>query len=234
MKLLIDSDILIYRVSCTCEEEFVQIAYWRLEDYLKDIQESTNCNEYTLYLTGSSNFRRALDPTYKANRPDERPKHWQACRDYFIKKHNAVVVEGAEADDALGWNQTAETIICSIDKDLMMIPGRHYNFVHKEFKTVTEESAQQMFYQQLLIGDRSDNVFGIRGIGPKKAEAALGELCTVEELFEKVRAMYDDDKRLLLNCNLLWIQRKQGELWQDAYPHLASILFSSSKEGVEQ
>jgi len=38
---------------------------------------------------------------------------------------------------------------------------------------------------------------------------------------------------MLLNCNLLWIMRKEGEMWLDKYPELASILFSSIEDGVE-
>lgn len=233
MHILLDGDILNYRVACTCEDEVAQVAYWRMEDTLKDVFDAIGTTSCTIFLTGSNNFRKKIDPLYKANRTQERPQHWQACRDYLVKKHKAVIVEGMEADDGMAWNQTTETTIASIDKDLLMIPGHHYNWVKKEFKEVTEDMAQQFFYQQLLIGDVSDNVFGIRGIGPKKAEKALGELFTVDDLFEKVRAMYDDDKRLLNNCNLLWIMRKEGEMWQDRFPHLASLLFSSIEDGVE-
>jgi len=233
MKLLIDMDILVYRVACTCEDEVEQVAYWRMEDSLKEMFDAIGTTNFTGFLTGRDNFRKTLDPTYKANRTQERPKHWQACRDYLVKKHKAVIVDHYEADDALGWSQIPETVICSIDKDLLMIPGKHYNWVKKEFKTVTEEEGMQTFFKQLLIGDTSDNVFGIRGIGPKKAEKALGELFSTEELFEKVRSMYDDDKRLLLNCNLLWIMRKEGEMWQDLFPSLAAMLFNSAEEGVE-
>ena len=230
MKALIDGDILVYRVACTCEDEVEQVAYWRMEDTLKDIKEATNTDNSVLYLTGRNNFRRIIDPTYKANRPEERPKHWQACRDYLVNKHKAVLIDGFEADDAMGWDQTDETIICTNDKDLLMIPGKHYNWVKKEFKTVTESEGMQTFFRQLLIGDVSDNVFGIFGIGPKKAEKALGELFTFGELFDKVRSMYDDDKRLLLNCDLLWIMRKGGETWGDRFPSSASLLRSTDEK----
>jgi DNA polymerase-1 len=234
MKLLIDADAIVYRVACTCEDEVAQVAYWRMQDTITDLYSATDCTEAEFYLTGTNNFRKRLDPTYKANRTQERPIHWQACREWLVKKHQAVIIDNYEADDKLGWTQALDTIICSVDKDLKMIPGQHYNWVRKEWLTVTEDMAQQFFYQQLLIGDTSDNVFGIRGIGSVKAEKALGELFTVEDLFEKVRAMYDDDKRLLNNCNLLWIMRKEGEMWQDRYPQLASVLFSSIEEGTEQ
>jgi len=54
-------------------------------------------------------------------------------------------------------------------------------------------------------------------------------LFTFGELFDKVRSMYDDDKRLLLNCNLLWIMRKQGEKWEDKFPDFAYLLKSNEE-----
>ena len=230
MKTLIDGDIVVYRVACTCEDEVEQVAYWRMEDTLKDIAEAVSSTSSDIYLTGSNNFRRTLDPTYKANRTQERPKFWQACREYLIYKHNAILVDNYEADDALGWNQTEETTICSIDKDLLMVPGNHYNWVKKQFTTVTEKDGFRSFFNQLLIGDVSDNVFGIKGIGPKKAEKAFDGLFTFGDLFDKVRSMYDDDKRLLLNCNLLWIMRKEGQMWEDRFPNFAYLLKSSNEE----
>jgi DNA polymerase-1 len=233
MSLLIDADLIVYRVACTCEDEVEQVAKWRIDDTIRDIYEATEAKEAIFALTGRDNFRKQLDPTYKANRTQERPKFWQACRDYLASKYKAIVIDHYEADDYLGWSQTPNTVVVSLDKDLLMIPGKHYNWVRKEWTTVTEDSANQTFYRQLLIGDTSDNVFGIKGVGPKKAEKALSELSTVEELFDKVRSMYDDDKRFLLNCNLLWIMRKEGEMWQDRFPEMAGVLFSSTEEGVE-
>lgn len=230
MKTLIDGDIVVYRIACTCEDEVEQVAYWRIEDTLKDIADAVGTTTSDIFLTGSNNFRRTLDPTYKANRTQERPKFWQACREYLLYKHNAFVMDSCEADDALGWNQTTETTICSIDKDLLMIPGNHYNWVKKQFSVVTEEEGLKHFFSQLLIGDVSDNVFGIKGIGPKKAEKALDGLFTFDELFDKVRSMYDDDKRFLLNCNLLWIMREKDQKWEDKFPDFAQLLKSSNEE----
>ena len=68
--------------------------------------------------------------------------------EYLVKEYKAEVCDGQEADDALGINQTDQTIICTIDKDLLMIPGQHYNFVKEEFKTVTYLDGLKHFYMQ--------------------------------------------------------------------------------------
>jgi 5'-3' exonuclease len=130
LKALIDADIVAYRVACTCQEDDAQdFVFARAEDLIDSILVNTEAEEYRLFLTGKDNFRYTIYPEYKAHRPKEKPFWLQACREYLIATFNAEVIDGQEADDALGINQTGDTIICSIDKDLDMLRGDHYNFV---------------------------------------------------------------------------------------------------------
>jgi 5'-3' exonuclease len=105
------------------------------------------------------------------------------------------------------------TVICSIDKDLLQIPGRHYNFVKKEHKVVDLDQGLKHLYLQSLIGDRSDNIIGVAGIGPVKAEQALAELLP-EEWYDKCRELYNDDERFHLNMKLLYIWQKPNDMWE--------------------
>jgi len=233
MRPLVDGDLIAYRTAATCENEMEAVNRWRIDDTLQLIYEAVSLegNKGTIYLTGSNNFRKQLDPEYKANRRDKpKPKWLQYCREYLISKWNAEVTEGCEADDAMGCNQTVDTIICSLDKDMLMIPGRHYNWVKQEFRTVNELEALQSFWQSALIGDVSDNIKGIYGVGPVKAKRALDGLETHEDCFEAVRRMYDDDSRLLMNLDLLWIQRRQGKMWSNEFPELASLLAKGDRD----
>jgi DNA polymerase-1 len=113
----------------------------------------------------------------------------------------------------MGIHQTEETIICTIDKDLLMIPGQHYNFVKDEFKTVGYLDGLKHFYMQCLQGDRSDNIKGIPGIGLKKAERILEGCVTEYQLFKAVRAAYGNDEEFLMNGLVLWIRRNEDEDW---------------------
>ena len=159
MKALIDADIVAYRVACTLEDDDAEdFVYARAEDLIDNILVNTEATEYRLFLSGKNNFRYTIYPEYKAHRPKEKPFWLEKCRQYLIATFNAEVVDGQEADDALGIAQTEDTIICSIDKDLLMIPGRHYNFVKDEFQEVTNDSGMRHFYMQCLTGDRSDKV----------------------------------------------------------------------------
>lgn len=216
MRALIDGDIVVYRSAASAKEEEQWIAQARADQMIQDILADTGATSYNVYLTGSNNFRRELAPTYKANRPDERPEHWQAVREFLVTHHKAIVCDGYEADDEMGIQQDKETmttVICSIDKDLLQIPGRHYNFVKKVFQEITNDQGLKHLYLQSLIGDNSDNIIGVAGIGPVRAAQALAELLP-EEWYDKCRELYNDDERFHLNMKLLYIWQKPNDTWE--------------------
>ena len=222
---LIDGDILCYRVGFSTETEPEHIALVRMDNYIEEILFGSQASEYEIFLTGSNNFRKKLYPAYKANRRNvPKPKHIQALRQHLIDVEGAVVSDGQEADDELGIRQTHETVICSIDKDLLMIPGRHYNFVKQQHSMVSNAEGRYNFYQQLLTGDKTDNIPGIYGLGPIKAAALLAGCQTKEEYNAVVLKAYqqefphcsDEDVVSHINLigSLLWIRRKENEEWK--------------------
>jgi len=218
MQALIDGDIVAYRAACTCEDDDSEdYVFSKVDDIIDKITFYTDSDEYRVFLTGSNNFRKAIYPEYKAHRPTEKPFWLQAIRDYLVKEYKAEVCDGQEADDAMGINQTEETIICTNDKDLLMIPGNHYNFVKDEFKTVTYLDGLKHFYMQCLQGDRSDNIKGIPGIGPKKAERILDGCVSEYNLFKAVRNAYGNDEEFLMNGRVLWIRRNENEDWSEQF-----------------
>ena len=232
-----DGDIVAYRCAASSETEDLAIALFRVDDMMHRSLLSLQCEDYTVYLTGTGNFRKRLYPEYKANRKGKpKPKWLQRCRDHLIKRYHAVVVDGIEADDALGIAASHElgSVVCSIDKDLMQIPGDHYNFVKDEYEYVGGRAADINFWTQLLVGDTSDNIAGVRGIGPVKAKKILDPLKDNAEWFEAVRKLYADDGRLITNLNLFWVQRNEGEIWNKAHPDLVKHLPSELVLEVEQ
>lgn len=215
MILLGDGDIFAHRIGYGAKNEPLEVNLLRMDSFMRDLLSETGADEYKIFLSGGRTFRHDINPEYKANRDDmERPPFLQEIREFLVTEWNATVCDGIEADDALGINQTPDSFICSIDKDLLQIPGLHYNPVKKEWRTVEPWDGMKFFYEQLLVGDTADNIFGIYGIGPKKAQKALQWCETEYELFETVRDMYNDDTRLLMNGRCLKIQQTEGELWE--------------------
>lgn len=228
---LIDGDIVSYASAASCEKrkdgelvslDPVEIALLRADQFMRNILEATGSSEYRNFLSGSNNFRFDIYPAYKAGRPPS-PEHRQACMEFLVREWGAEVTDGHEADDAMGIAQHDSTVVCSIDKDLDMIPGYHYSWPIMRLGEVVREGriyevsaieGLKSFYRSLLIGDRVDNIIGVVGIGKVKAAQRIDLLETEEEMFQVVRDLYADDDRLLMNGRCLWILRKEGAVWE--------------------
>lgn len=218
---LIDADILVYRIGFASENDAESYAKARMCEFMEDMILFNEFGEYEAYLTGKGNFRQKVATTaeYKGNRTAAKPQHYNALRDYLVEKWGAVVIEGQEADDEIGIRayelDPEEYTICSIDKDLDMLRGQHYNFVKNTFYEVTEEEAIFNFYKQILTGDRVDNIIGIKGIGDVKAKRILKECKDENEMYLAVLEAYQgNSERVLENGRLLWIRRARNQVWQ--------------------
>lgn len=220
---LIDADVIVYRVAFASQEETEQICCARAKELIFDIvYTELNCNDYKAYLTGKGNFREMVAQTapYKGNRKDiAKPKHYQLLRDY-LQRLGAELVEGQEADDEIAIQATnANQWIVSIDKDFDQVPGWHYNFVKKEKYYITEEEGLHNFYCQILTGDRVDNIIGIKGIGPVKAEKILADCQTEQQYYDAcVKAYEGSVERVNENGLLLWLRRYPNQTWQAPKP----------------
>lgn len=220
MKALIDGDILVYRIGFASENETESIAMARCSEFIEDLILFNGFGEYQGYLTGKTNFRNEIAVTapYKGNRKSAKPKHYQLLRDYMESAWAFTMIEDQEADDAIGIAayemEVGEYCVCSIDKDLDMLRGDHYNFVKDERYFITEEEGIKNFYKQLLMGDRVDNIIGIKGIGTVKAERLLKECKNENEMYLAILEAYEGNaERVLENGRLLWIRRQPLQLW---------------------
>ncbi len=219
MKAVIDADLVAYRCSASCkDDDEEEIALFRADGLMQEIISSVGADSYSSYITQSdNNFRKTLTTTYKENRKDQqRPQHLEVTQQFLMRYWKTEMCDGYEADDALGIEATKDpknTIICSLDKDLLQIPGQHYNWVKKEFKQVTPDEGLLSFFISTLVGDRSDNITGIYGLGPVKASKILEPLLP-EEYYQACREQYNNDDRYHLNCQLLWIWRTMNGIWE--------------------
>lgn len=227
MIALIDGDILTYRIGFASQDVAEGIVRSRVDGFMTDLLLYTaDCEDYEGYITGSNNYRHdiAVTAKYKGNRKKDRPIFYDFIREYLVSSWGFHVTNGQEADDAIGieaytrWqNNDKDYLICTIDKDLDMIPGLHYNFVKGERYEIGEFEALRRFYTQILTGDRVDNIIGLRGIGPAKAAAILKGCKTELQFYSAVCKAYEQHdeplSRVYENGQLLWIRRREGEIW---------------------
>lgn len=238
MLALIDGDIVVYSNAASAENDPVEVAYMRIDQMMHSILDTTGSDTFRVFLSGSNNFRHEIYPEYKANRKDLADPRWRsACKEYLVREWDAEVTDGYEADDALGINQDKQghwelgehsplhnTIICTIDKDLDMIPGMHYSWpivrkgeVVREGRIyeVSEIEAVRSFYTSLYVGDRVDNIFGIAGVGKVGAGKKLNSLQTEKEMFDIALNDYlqvdGHTDRFIMNAKCLWILRNEEE-----------------------
>ena len=203
---------------------------------MQRILTATGATDYSLYIGGNDNFRYGINPEYKANRKDmPRPEWLQPVRELLVVKYGAEICDNIEADDALGIAQSKpadaegnpwykETVIVSVDKDLLMIPGNHYNFVKDEHSTVTALQGKRWFYVQLILGDKADNIFGYDG----KARTTVPQFLQPDvdmvmsytderDMYAHVLDMYQMHGQgrdvMHMNAQCLYIQHKENDVW---------------------
>lgn len=144
-------------------------------------------------------------------------------------------LEGYEADDIIGTmsaHQTAlggESIILSGDRDLFQLVGEHVTVCFpqskgQEMEIVTPEylaehyalTPELVIEMKGLMGDKSDNIPGVAGVGEKTAKKLLADYGTVENLYAhledlKGKKLYDKllagKENALLSKELATIKR---------------------------
>jgi DNA polymerase-1 len=158
--------------------------------------------------SGKPQFRMEVYPEYKANR-SSMPEELKAQLDHLdeiLEAMNipAVRAEGFEADDVLATlsrriPEDVELKIVTGDQDAMQLVDGRVRVLRttrgvsetKEYgrDEVVEEygvTPEQIPDYKALVGDASDNIPGVRGIGPKGAASLLKQFGTVGELYERL------------------------------------------------
>ena len=220
--MLIDGDIIAYRMAWACDEEtnvaFVKSSTDTFVSNLLLVYEGL-VEGYQLYLTGTGNFRHdyAVTAPYKGNRKSRpAPRLLRDIRQHLIEQWGAVVVEGEEADDAIAIAATAlgdYAIMASIDKDFDQIGGTHYDFIKNREYYVTEVEGLKFFYQQIITGDAIDNIIGVEGVGQQGAKDLIQGCRNESDMWDIVRDQLGDD-RALENARLAWLRREVGQIWE--------------------
>ncbi len=210
--LLVDSFAQIYRCYhavrhlSTADGVPTNAVFAMTKFLLKLEKEHPSENGAFVFDKGRPHFRMELAPDYKANRPpmpEELQIQLPVIRE-LIQDFGWTIVEhdGYEADDLIGSIATAfpahRVVIFSGDKDLsQVIDDRVEMLVPDPAGSVTKRGVEEVVKKfgvppsgivdyLALIGDASDNIPGVEGIGPKTAAALLQQFGSGEELFRRL------------------------------------------------
>lgn len=148
-------------------------------------------------------FRHELFTQYKAHRPpmEEDLKVQIKPLHEIIKAMGLplVMVEGVEADDVIGTLTREATkkhmpvLISTGDKDMAQLVNENVMLINTMTNTTMNEDgvkqkfgvrAEQMIDYLALIGDTSDNIPGVSGVGPKTAAKWLDEYHSLDNLIK--------------------------------------------------
>jgi DNA polymerase I len=150
-------------------------------------------------------FRKDVYAQYKANRPPAPPD----LISQLVRVKEALALLGVptmelpkmEADDVIGaltklaLENDGEVLVCSLDKDLFQLvqPGVKIWREHRGQTDLLDEEAVKGRLGVLphlvpaylgLVGDSSDNIPGVLGVGPKTAASLLNEYGSLEEVLK--------------------------------------------------
>ncbi len=178
---------------------------------------------FVSFISEGKTFRHEVAKTqpYKGNRSESaKPYYYDFLRETILNTWNGSTVTYIEADDMVAIEASCRDspVIVGIDKDLLQIPGMHYNYVKEELFEVDEYIGWRNFFTQVLVGDTTDNIPGLRGVGPKTALNLLDEdndtwylrcLNLYKEHYE-VREQFDE------TCELLYLLRYPDDCWAAA------------------
>lgn len=225
----IDADFIAYQVACETKDELDGIKPRRTLEQMK--QQVLNKAKYQMRLCGATSYVLFITPSasdkggrnsqavtkpYQANRSGrDKPEHLDAIRAYMGEDCISNISLYQEADDALAqanYTAIAEgtpelSVLCSMDKDLKMVPGYYFDYDDGVVKSIDdlfgyvemyqpEQKATaknkpakkirgrgtKFFWAQTLMGDTVDNIAGLPSYEQGGKTKKLGPAAAVKLL----------------------------------------------------
>ena len=220
----IDADSIIYRIALKTDISLKKAMEY-YDRAIEEIQWETCSGKVFVALKGEGNFRYDIEPDYKGQRKvstiDEAVVERRKDLNEYAYSLGHFKSDNCEADDVVSiWAQQAldagvHFVIAHIDKDIDMVEGWHYNFTKETLYYICKDQGYRKMCLQMLTGDSTDNIQGLVGIGPKKAEKLLvdvptaGMLAKVQEAWQEAHPE-DWHDRLEVCWNLLYMRRDWG------------------------
>lgn len=202
MKIAVfDLDSLLFAIAYLCKDKTIEEACAAVDSRINTVANTCGATHSLMCLTEGRSFRKEDYPEYKANRKGlELPKHLNDLRTYVktCGKYRCFVSPGYEADDLIfiarrtyaAMYPNVPCVLAINDKDCLQYPGDYINTKTLNQAFISEEEARENFWTQMIVGDVSDNVPGLQGIGPVGAKTILKDLAGQTEFAAIVFTSY--------------------------------------------
>lgn len=210
---------------------------------LRDVQQLTpdGFSRVAVCWDSGKLLRREISPGYKSHRA-EKPAGWSErmaeCKAAVAEAgYDSLSAEGYEADDMIAsiveiaLNEGQQVLMCSGDRDLhqMLHGGSVTQAVAFQRPAMGKLSAKYVTASTLyrdtrvhphqwvdyrcIVGDKSDGIGGIEGLGPKAALEVISKCGTLEAFFASP-----------FSCNLTPRQRNMLLAAKDSIPTMRQLL----------
>lgn len=214
----------------------------RISSIAKDVNQYKKIGKTYVCIQGEGNYRKAYPARfvkYKENRKSDKPILFEDLYWYVKHKYNihCIVVDGEETDDFVCRKVYEGNVVAMCDKDIVANSvGWLYNYQHNSFFNNTDEMRWNKFCMQLLTGDATDNIDGIkiiseqdkkhydipasrRSVGDATAKVILSTVETEKDALRAILSLYenaypDDGKeRFKEMAFFLWMARYKGQMF---------------------
>lgn len=224
--ILVDADSIYFKAACVTKKkhEIRKVIKRKMVEIERDCSFFFTDIKMMVAVKGIGNFRFDFLEDYKGVRPDLEDDMKEALNygnQFMLEHYDTVAADNMEADDLVSvwahqcWENGLNYIIAHIDKDLNMIPGPHYNFDKQDLYEISPDEGYYKFMHQCLTGDRTDNIKGIKGIGPKKADKILESCGSRLEMWTSVKDAWSNSPLepidLVSSMRALWM----ATCWDD-------------------
>jgi len=184
------------------------------DDYLRTVEslgKSYNAEKTIVCFDfGKSYYRMDLLDSYKGNRTkpkeEEEQRHYEeffACLNDIpeLLPCQSLKFRGLEADDIITFlilnlsKRFEHTWIVTSDRDMYQLISENVSifnmFSRKEIDLPTfyetyEMEPEQYLFSRILEGDKSDNILGVEGVGPKRAQQLAKEYASLTDLLDSL------------------------------------------------
>ena len=184
--MICDADSILYATAFAMKDEALSDAIQKVDDFLISIANSCSAERILVCVSEGKSWRKqyAKSKEYKGNRAGrEIPAYLNDLKAHLKDKWKAFYVAHWEADDLIFMARTAyqtrypdyKVFMATNDKDCRQFPGDFIDFKKMIFFTISQDEASKSLWTQMIVGDSTDNISGIEGIGKVGAEKLLAD-----------------------------------------------------------
>lgn len=189
----------------------------------------------------STNFRKKAHTEYKGNRERSNENIIFANEDDLIRMVSFLGCKNLfprvlEADDVISWltkKLNQDIVIASTDKDFLQLIStniKFYDLISKSiislenFENLFNISQKNYLLYKAIIGDKSDNIPKLKGIGPKKGIKIASNWDHESKLLSNEQLEQINHNLELINLDDSWKKEKdEEEFYEEQYNNLEDL-----------